>query len=352
MGAGIIECDVTFTKDRELICRHSQCDLHTTTNVVTIPDLNAKCTKPWKPAMGEDPSCCASDFTLDEIKMLCAKMDSSGSVNATTAEEYAYGGTADFRTDLYALEVCPEIPTHMESIQLISEMHAYFTPELKAPSVEMPYEGDYTQEDYAQQMIDEYIAAGIPPEQVWPQSFSPDDVIYWIQNTDYGDQAVALDEKYYANSTEIDTWLDYLVSNDIKIVAPPMQRLIDAAPESENLMVPSYYATAAKDRGLDIITWTLERAGPTLSGFYYESTEGLVDLVQGDLFTQLKVLHDEVGILGIFSDWAATATFYANCMGIALRDDEDETMETTGEPNEQSEEDADEAVSRNGDYRM
>ena len=24
-GAGIIECDVTFTMDRELICRHSQC---------------------------------------------------------------------------------------------------------------------------------------------------------------------------------------------------------------------------------------------------------------------------------------------------------------------------------------
>ena len=24
MGAGVIECDVTFTKDRELVCRHSQ----------------------------------------------------------------------------------------------------------------------------------------------------------------------------------------------------------------------------------------------------------------------------------------------------------------------------------------
>lgn len=31
MGAGVLECDVTFTKDRELVCRHSQCDLHTTT---------------------------------------------------------------------------------------------------------------------------------------------------------------------------------------------------------------------------------------------------------------------------------------------------------------------------------
>ncbi|WP_239649912.1 glycerophosphodiester phosphodiesterase family protein [Methylocucumis oryzae] len=41
MGAGILECDVTFTKDKELVCRHSQCDLHTTTNILAT-DLAAK----------------------------------------------------------------------------------------------------------------------------------------------------------------------------------------------------------------------------------------------------------------------------------------------------------------------
>ena len=50
MGAGILECDVTFTKDRQLVCRHSQCDLHTTTNILTIPALAAKCTAPFTPA--------------------------------------------------------------------------------------------------------------------------------------------------------------------------------------------------------------------------------------------------------------------------------------------------------------
>jgi glycerophosphoryl diester phosphodiesterase len=39
-GAGIVECDVTFTKDGELVCRHAECDLHTTTNIVGIPELN------------------------------------------------------------------------------------------------------------------------------------------------------------------------------------------------------------------------------------------------------------------------------------------------------------------------
>ncbi|MEM9757287.1 MAG: glycerophosphodiester phosphodiesterase family protein, partial [Pseudomonadota bacterium] len=34
MGAGILECDVTFTQDLELVCRHAQNDLHTTTDIV------------------------------------------------------------------------------------------------------------------------------------------------------------------------------------------------------------------------------------------------------------------------------------------------------------------------------
>ena len=50
MGAGIVECDVTFTKDRELVCRHSQCDLATTTNILAVPDLAAKCLAPFSPA--------------------------------------------------------------------------------------------------------------------------------------------------------------------------------------------------------------------------------------------------------------------------------------------------------------
>ena len=49
MGAGIVECDVTFTKDKQLVCRHSQCDLHTTTNILATP-LAKKCSKGFTPA--------------------------------------------------------------------------------------------------------------------------------------------------------------------------------------------------------------------------------------------------------------------------------------------------------------
>ena len=322
MGAGIVECDVTFTQDRALICRHAQCDLHTTTDVVTRPELNAKCTTPFAPGSTTTPVCCASDFTLAEIQTLCAKMDSSaggGSDATTTAEEYAFGGTADWRTDLYQIESCPKVPTHKESIELIKKGAGYFTPELKSPQVEMPFEGDYTQEDYAQQMIDEYIEAGVPPAQVWPQSFNPSDVFYWVDNTEYGAQAVALDDNYDANSTQTEAFLDMLVQGGASIVAPPMQMLVAPDASSEMLMTASDYAIAAKERNLEIITWTLERSGPGLGGFYWSTTENDVELGEGDRYALLYVLWKEVGILGIFSDWPATTTFFANCMDISRR---------------------------------
>ena len=43
MGAGILECDVTFTADGELVCRHAQCDLHATTDILQRPELRSKC---------------------------------------------------------------------------------------------------------------------------------------------------------------------------------------------------------------------------------------------------------------------------------------------------------------------
>ena len=36
----------------------------------------------------------------------------------------------------------------------------------------------------------------------------------------------------------------------------------------------------------------------------------------GDILVLLDVLARDVGIIGIFSDWAGTVTYYANCMGL------------------------------------
>ena len=38
-----------------------------------------------------------------------------------------------------------------------------------------------------------------------------------------------------------------------------------------------------------------------------------------DMYLALDVLAREVGIRGMFSDWPATVTYYANCMGAELQ---------------------------------
>ena len=321
MGAGIVECDVTFTKDRELVCRHSQCDLHTTTNILAT-DLAAKCTRPFTPATpttDADALCCTSDITLAEFKTLCGKMDAFDKT-ATTVEQYMRG-TADWRTDLYA--TCGTLLTHAESIELFKQLDVGMTPELKVPSVTMPYEGDYTQEMYAQQMIDEYKAAGVGPGQVWPQSFNRNDVLYWIANDpEFGNQAVYLDDRYGSglNPNDPQTWsptMDELVAQGVKIIAPPTWMLVTL--DADGKIVPSAYATAAKAAGLGIITWTLERSGPlkyiAATEFYHQSISSVIKR-DGDMMVYLDVLAKDVGIMGIFSDWPATVTYYANCMNL------------------------------------
>lgn len=328
MGAGILECDVTFTKDRALVCRHSQCDLHTTTNILDT-DLAAKCSEPFMPATFDDEGnlltkasakCCTSDITVEEFKTLSGKMDAADS-SATTVVDYMKG-TADWRTDLYTGN--GTLLTHKESIRLFKKLGAKMTPELKSPSVEMPYEGVYTQQDYAQQMIDEYRQMGVPASSVWAQSFNLDDVKYWIANEPrFAMQAVYLDGRYGVESFDHDdpeTWspsMEELVANGVKIIAPPMWMLLDV--NHRGKIVPSVYAKRAKQAGLDIITWTFERSdlreGAGESTWYYQTT---IDAIKhdGDKYKALDVLAKKVGILGIFSDWPSTVTYYANCMGL------------------------------------
>jgi glycerophosphoryl diester phosphodiesterase len=82
-------------------------------------------------------------------------------------------------------------------------------------------------------------------------------------------------------------------------------------------IVPSPYAREAKAAGLEIITWTLERSGTLTDGggFYYQSVKEVTDN-SGDTYQLLDVLAKDVGVIGVFSDWPATVTFYANCMGL------------------------------------
>jgi glycerophosphoryl diester phosphodiesterase len=332
MGAGILECDVTFTVDAELVCRHAQCDLHTTTNILATP-LADRCSTPFTPAEFDgngnlvSPAtarCCASDLTLAEFKSLKGKMDARDP-RATTVEEFL-GGTADFRTDLYATG--GTLLSHAESIKLFDDLRAKFTPELKAVTDGFGGSG-LTQETYARKMIQEYIDAGINPRRVFAQSFNLDDVLQWIAEFPrFGKQAVFLDGRnpsdLSANPPPVSEFAD-LKSAGVNIVAPPMPALLKTDASSD--IVPSGYAVNAEQAGLDIISWTTERSGRIVEDvlvgggtFYYQTTLPALEN-DGDILRTIDVLAQEVGIIGLFSDWPATTTFYANCM---LDDDDDD----------------------------
>jgi len=332
MGAGIQECDVTFTRDGQLVCRHDQCDLHTTTNILVSP-LAAMCSRPFSPAefdangnrvKAASALCCTSDLTVSEYKSLKGKMDASNP-NATTPEAFQ-GGTANWRTDLYSTG--GTLLTHKESIELLRKLGSKYTPELKGPNrgANLQVESVFgSQAAYAQAMIDDYIAAGISPRKVWAQSFNKDDVLYWIKNEPaFGRQAVYLDDANIPADVPGAAELRGYAKQGIKIVAPPMWVLL--AVDANGKIVPSQYARDAKAAGLDIITWTLERSGriveevlPTKGtaapSFYYQTTLNALHN-DGDLMTTLDVLAKQVGILGIFSDWSGTVSYYASCMGL------------------------------------
>ncbi|KAK8121869.1 Glycerophosphoryl diester phosphodiesterase [Apiospora sp. TS-2023a] len=327
MGAGIQECDVAFTKDRQFVCRHDQCDLHTTTNIVAT-ELGAKCAKPFTPASANGTAasakCCTSDLTLAEFKTLCGKMDGFNA-SATTPEDFLHG-TPGWRTDLYS--TCGTVLAHKDFIQLIDGLGLDFTPELKAPAVPMPFEGgNYTFEAYAQQLVDEYREAGIDFSRVYPQSFQFAAIQYWLQHEPaFAKQAVLLDEsgdKGGAAGFEAAVAnLTFYKDAGVNIVAPPLPYLV--ALDDGNEIVPSSYALEAKRLGLKIITWSLERSGPLAAIHkagqkgnpdYYYSTFFNATTRDGDIYRLVDVLAREVGVMGIFSDWSATVTYYANCMG-------------------------------------
>lgn len=315
-GAGMLECDVAFTRDKELVCRHSHADLHTTTNILATP-LAAKCSRPFTPAKLDargrvvkeaDALCRTTDITLAEFKTLKGKMDGADKAAQTVAEYMR--GTPAWRTDNYGQN--GTLMSFRDSIRLFKKLGVKQTPELKKPDIAMPFDG-FSQEQYAQKLIDELKAEGVRAEDVYPQSFEIGDVRYWIRNApDYGRQAVLLDEESDAERriAQMPGWRE----EGIRFLAPALPLLLA---ERNGKIGASDYAREANRHGFKLIAWTLERSGPLTSDgdWYYKSIDRLVGK-DGDVYEVVDVLAREAKVAGIFSDWPATVTYYANCRGL------------------------------------
>ena len=50
-------------------------------------------------------------------------------------------------------------------------------------------------------------------------------------------------------------------------------------------------------------------------GWYHQSIKSAIHS-DGQIYEVLDVLAKQVGVKGVFSDWPATVTYYANCMGL------------------------------------
>lgn len=320
MGAGILECDVTFTRDLELVCRHGQDDLHTTTDILLTP-LAERCTRPFSPAefdadgrllRAAQAECRTSDLSLAEFRQLRARMDAHNP-QARTVEEYL-DATPRWRTDLYATAGAGgELMSHADSIALFRQLGVDMTPELKAAVVELPFEG-MDRRALALKLLEEYRAAGVEPARVWPQSFHEEDVRLWLaEGGDHGRQAVMLDDAADRDALMSLERLAELRELGLRYYAPPLFALL--ALDAEGRLAASAHARAVRELGLELIAWSLERSGHIgggRPGWYYQGVEAALQR-EGQVLEVVDVLVREAGVVGIFTDWPATVSFYANC---------------------------------------
>src|SRR5262249_31995576 len=154
------------------------------------------------------------------------------------------------------------------------------------------------QEKYAQKMIDEFKAAGVDPNNVFAQSFNADDIVYWIQHEPrFGKQAVYLDDIDPTAIPPVPALspqeLQLRKARGVRIVAPQLAPVLSVTGAGE--IVCSDYAQMIKSMGVEIITWTFERAdlrrgAPNAGFYYYFDPHGLAVKKDSDMYKALDVL--------------------------------------------------------------
>jgi len=245
------------------------------------------------------------------------------------------GGTDLYNTAVTVPPTGTTLVTLRESIRLNKRNGVKHTPELKSGDAATIAKVFGSQERYAQELADVLHEEGVDADDAWPQSFNVNDVLYWIARTRYGKQAVFLVDydavndnillfdtngKQLVNRQDQLAFFRELRKRKVNVIAPAMPALLAV---SGGRVVPSQLAKYLKAMGFDIITWTFERSDlrqgslASRAGFYWDfDPTASVIKTDGDMYLALDVLARQVGIEGIFSDWPATVTYYANCMNL------------------------------------
>mmetsp|Transcript_26224 Transcript_26224/g.67441 ORF Transcript_26224/g.67441 Transcript_26224/m.67441 type:complete len:524 (+) Transcript_26224:188-1759(+) len=350
MGAAYVECDVAVSSDDVLVCRHSMCDLHTTTDILKggHDDLAAKCSQPFQPASGDTPAsvkCCTYDFTYAELATLCMTTDESTDPTATEAATYTVGPPS-WRSNAFVTKsgACHKIPKHKDVSRWLIDNGAHAIPELKdtASNDTQQYlsSAGKSVEGLADMLMAELMEVGYiqtmsnassglgwadpsAPKAVM-QTFDREVAKYWkslpnalpvcylYENSDVCDPA-------NCGTAEVVT---ELLEMGVEVIGPPIWDLVQS---EGHQMKPTPRATMLTDMKAGLTPWTLERSGcpggaagiPDYAGpcgWYYQGLEGVSAHEYADVLLMMYTLFHEVGVNGAFSDFPLTTTVFANCV--------------------------------------
>jgi glycerophosphoryl diester phosphodiesterase len=235
MGAGSIHCEAVFNKDGDLYCRSDVCDLAYTTDILTNPDhqcLADKCTKPFQEGIGAE--CCATDFTSEELGLLCATSEMEKKLTqAVSVDQYL--SLPSWKQDKTIAKVCPRVLKHADFISLAVDNNVTMVSELLDRNYSAA--GITSKEEAARVFIKEYQDMAIEASHVHPQSTSQEHVETWLTETVYANAVIRFDES--ALDADIEETVQVLasLSAPVKFVAVHWNKLVTVDGKYESTQI-------------------------------------------------------------------------------------------------------------------
>ncbi|ORY39592.1 PLC-like phosphodiesterase [Rhizoclosmatium globosum] len=366
-GAGFIECDAAVTKDLQLTCRHSTCDLHFTTDILTRPEMVAKCSTPFTPASNGTAAkvnCCTYDFTMEEMSKLCSIMESGTNPKATTPDEYLVNSTP-FRSVGLAKGECHKMVSHKDYLKFAKSKNVNVIPELKDTTEKGTQDflksKNSSIEFLADLMASELREIGFTAPldanfrnakrgtigimqtfdrrvaRYWKTSKNKDLSVEYMWESDFNSTLTEKDCDEPADCGTDDVVLG-MMNLGVELISPAFNYYVTAenhriveSKGSKNLKA----LKAKSGKNTYFGSWSLERSGcashygssnATFNaekglgaiggcGWYYNTVEGEATFGQHeDTLLMLDVLFKQVGLVGLFSDFPASVSMYSNCI--------------------------------------
>ena len=340
----------SLTKDLQLVCRHSACDLQFTTDLVTAhEDMNKNCTKPFVPGSGEKAVCCTFDFTLEQLGRLCAQMESNQNPQAKDYKDYL-SGPPPWRTGAVAQTRCHPLVSYDDYLALLKRSGYHAIPELKGTMTRslkgFLHQSGKSVEWLAAMFARKLKSAGFGPLGAAQsatnlygvmQTFDPEVAKFWKSHPDYKEMSV----EYMWQSNEslpcksnTSAWstthectcvqaeygdgdcgnrhtLNELNALGVDMFSPPITLLVETG--ANRSIIPSSTATLLRKMGVNIGSWSFERQGCTWHNYsdtpkyitdqemapcghelsdwnYYQSTDGKSAFQHEDILLLLDTL--------------------------------------------------------------